>query len=81
MVPSDKGTEFINSTFQSMLSRRGIKFYTSENEDIKAAVVEIFNRTLKEKVYRYFIAKKTHTDTSTFYLISYMHTITVVIDR
>jgi len=58
MVQSDKGTEFVNSTFQSMLSRRGIKFYTSENEDIKAAVVERFNRTLKEKMYRYFTAKK-----------------------
>ena len=37
MVQSDKGTEFVNSTFQSMLCCRGIKFYTSENEDIKAA--------------------------------------------
>ena len=44
---SDKGTEFLNSTFQSMLKRHGIKFYTSENEDLKASVVERFNRTLK----------------------------------
>ena len=49
MVQSDKGTEFLNSTFQSMLKRHDIKFYTSENEDIKAAVVERFNRTLKTK--------------------------------
>ena len=42
-----------------MLRRRGIKFYTSENEDIKAAVVERFNRTVKEKMYRYFTAKYT----------------------
>ena len=54
MVQSDKGTEFLNSTFQSMLSRHGIKFHTSENEDLKAAVVERFNRTLKEKMFRYF---------------------------
>ena len=59
MVQSDKGTEFLNSTFQSMLSRRGIKFYTSENEDLKAAVVERFNRTLKEKMFRYFTYKNT----------------------
>ena len=26
MVQSDKGTEFLNSTFQSMLKRKGIKF-------------------------------------------------------
>ena len=42
-----------------MLRRHGIKFYTSENEDIKAAVVERFNRTLKQKMYRYFTAKRT----------------------
>jgi len=55
MVQSDKGTEFLNSMFKSML----LKFYTSENEDIKAAVVERFNKMLKQKMYRYFIAKRT----------------------
>ena len=40
IVQSDKGPEFLNSAFQSMLQRRGIQFYTSENEDLKAAVVE-----------------------------------------
>jgi len=59
MTQSDKGTEFLNSTFQSMLQRRGIHFYTSENEDLKASVVERFNRTLKTKMYRYF----THANT------------------
>jgi len=58
-VQSDKGTEFLNSTFQSMLRRRGIHFYTSENEDLKAIGVERFNRTLKTKMYRYF----THANT------------------
>jgi len=59
MLQSDKGTEFLNSTFQSMLRRRGIKFYTSENEVFKAAVVERFNGTLKTKMFRYF----THANT------------------
>jgi len=59
MLQSDKGTEFLNSTFQSMLRRRGIKFYTSENEDLKAAVVERFNRTLKMKMFRYFTQANT----------------------
>jgi len=54
MLQSDKGIEFLNSTFQSMLRRRGIKFYTSENDDLKATVVERFNRTLKTKMFRYF---------------------------
>jgi len=51
MVQSDKGTEFLNSTFQAMLRRHNIHFYTSENEDLKASVVERFNRTLKTKMY------------------------------
>ena len=42
-----------------MLQRCGIHFYTSENEDLKASVVERFNRTLKTKMYRYF----THANT------------------
>lgn len=54
MLQTDKGTEWLNGTFQSMLRRRGVKFYTSENEDIKAAVVERFNRTIKSKMWKYF---------------------------
>ena len=59
MVQSDKGTEFLNSMFQSMLRDNNIHFYTSENDDIKASVVERFNRTLKERIYRYFTHKNT----------------------
>ena len=59
MVQSDKCTEFLNSTFQCTLRRHAIKFYTSENEDVKASVVERFNMTLKQKVYLYFSAKRT----------------------
>jgi len=58
-VQSDKGSEFLNSTFQSMLKRNDIKFYTSQNEDIKAAIVERFNRTIKTKIYRFLTAKNT----------------------
>jgi transposase InsO family protein len=59
MLQTDKGTEWLNSQMQSLLSDRGIKFYTSENEDIKAAVVERFNRTIKSKMWRYFTYKHT----------------------
>jgi len=59
MVQSDKGKEFLNATFQSMLQSRGMHFYTSKNDDLKASVVERFNRTLKTKMCRYF----THVNT------------------
>jgi len=59
MLQTDKGSEFLNAIFQSMLARNDIHFYTSENDDIKAAVVERFNRTLKERIYRYFTRANT----------------------
>ena len=59
MLQTDKGTEFLNSTVQALFAQHDIKHYTSENEDIKAAVVERFNRTLKNKMWRYFTYAKT----------------------
>src|SRR3989442_3184780 len=57
LLQTDKGTEFLNSSFQKLLRDRNIRHYTSENDDIKAAVVERFNRTLKGMMWRYL----THT--------------------
>ena len=54
LLQSDKGGEFINSLFQSFLKANDIHFYTSENDDIKCALVERFNRTLKSRMWRYF---------------------------
>ena len=50
--------------------------YTSENEDINAAVVERFNRTLKNKMWRYFTYAKTqkYTDVLDDLVHSYNHT-------
>ncbi len=58
-VQSDKGSEFLNSTFQTYLRERDILFYTSENAEIKCALVERFNRTLKTKMWKYFTYKNT----------------------
>ena len=46
-LQTDKGIEFKNTLFQGQLTEYEIKFYTSENDDIKADIVERFNRTLK----------------------------------
>jgi len=43
-LQTDKGTEFLNDKFQRLLKDRNIRHYTSENDDIKASVVERFNR-------------------------------------
>ena len=49
---TDKGTVFKNTLFHGLLKEYKIKFYTSENDDIKAVVVGRFNRTLQTGMYR-----------------------------
>ena len=75
-LQTDKGSEFKNKLFQSFLEDSKIKFYTSENHEIKAAVVEPFNRTLKYKMYRYFTYKGTrrYVDVLADLVHSYNHT-------
>ena len=58
-IQSDKGTEFLNHSFQTFLTDKNIKFYTSENEDIKCALVERWHRTLKSRMWRYFTHRST----------------------
>ena len=59
LVQTDKGTEYLNTNFQKLLRDNDIKHYTSENDYIKCALVERFNRTLKTKMYKYFTHKNT----------------------
>ena len=61
VIQTDKGKEFTNKRVQAYLKKKGVGFFTTENDDIKAAVVERFNRTLKEKLWRYFTAYGTYT--------------------
>eukprot|EP00794_Sanderia_malayensis_P017152 gene17153-biopygen14759 len=57
-VRSDKGSEFMNKDFEELLKKENIGFYTANNE-VKAAIVERFNRMLKGRMYRYFTARNT----------------------
>ena len=52
-LQTDEGKEFENSTFQNLLKSKGINFFTVKSSK-KASVVERFNRTLKEILWRYF---------------------------
>ena len=72
---SDKGSEFINKDFQQLLKKQNITFYTANNE-VKAAIVERFNRTLKGRMYRYFTAKNTlrYVDNLQDFVSSYNNT-------
>ena len=80
MLQSDKGTEYKNVQFQSLLKESDNRFYTSENDNIKAAVVERFKRTLKTQMYRYFTHSKSfsYVDVLQDLVYSYNHIIIVV---
>ena len=53
-IQSDKGREFLNHLVQQLLKHHGIDFFTSEDPQIKCAVVERFNRTIKGRIWKYF---------------------------
>jgi hypothetical protein len=58
-IRTDQGREFNNAVFKRFLDSRDIKYFTSKNKDIKCAIVERFNRTLKARMFKYFTAKGT----------------------
>ena len=53
LLQTDKGGEFLNRQVKEMLEKRNIKLFTTSSER-KASIVERFNRTLKNLMYRYF---------------------------
>lgn len=56
---TDRGTEFINKRVKDYLKSKGINAYTSQNQDIKAGVVERAIRNFKGRLYKYFENKNT----------------------
>lgn len=58
-LQTDKGKEFIARPVQNFLKEKDIRFRVTRNPDIKASIVERFNRTLKERMWRYFTHKNT----------------------
>ena len=58
-LQTDKGREFLNKEFQAFLEKHDIHFFTSENPETKASVVERFQRTLKSRMWKYFTYQKT----------------------
>ena len=58
-LQTDKGSEFIGGAMQKLLKKYGIQYRVVRSPDVKAAIVERFNRTLKERLWRYFTYKNT----------------------
>ena len=55
MLWTDKGSEFISKNFKEVLKREGIQLYHTENEE-KSRVVERWNKTMKNKMWKMFTA-------------------------
>ena len=53
-----KGTEFKNKEFQNFLKNK-IHFFTTENPETKASIVERFQRTLKTRMWKYLTHHRT----------------------
>jgi hypothetical protein len=58
-LKTDQGLEFNNLQFKNLCLENNIRYFTSRDKKIKCSIVERVNRTLKEKMFRYFTAKGT----------------------
>ena len=57
---TDKGKEFYNKEVKQLLQDQGVDLYSTENEE-KSSVVERWNRTMKERMFKYFSANSTRS--------------------
>ena len=57
----DEGSEFYNKTFKEWLDKNDLKLYSTYNED-KAVIIERFNRTLKNKMYKQFTIQNNNSN-------------------
>ena len=55
---TDKGKEFYNKNVKQLLSRENIKLYSTEHKE-KSSIIERWNRTIKEKMWKMFSANNT----------------------
>jgi hypothetical protein len=56
---TDSGTEFNNQFMKRFLKERNIIHNITRNTEVKAAIVERWNRTMKERITKYMTAFKT----------------------
>ena len=58
-LQTDKGSEFVNVKVQVFLRKHNVDFFTTDSE-MKASIVERFNRTLKMRMFKYFTSENTY---------------------
>ena len=55
---TDKGTEFYNQQLKAVFASNNVTIYSAENEE-KSSIVERWNRTMKNIMWKYFTANTT----------------------
>ena len=70
-LQTDKELEFLNRSVKSLLREHSVHNFSTHNEETKAGIVEMFHRTPKTCMWRYFTkrqdpagAKKRHVRTN-----------------
>lgn len=58
-LQTDNGKEFYNKEFKELMQKYGVNHYSTFTEK-KASIVERFNRTLKEKMWKQFTIRGSH---------------------
>ena len=67
----DKGREFYNRDFKKLIDEKGISLYSTENEE-KSSVVERWNRTIKNRIFKLFTASNSTV---------YIHKLNLLLDN
>lgn len=58
-LQTDQGKEFLNTKVKQVLKNHFVVHYTSQNKNIKCAIIERFNKTLRNKLYKHFTGNET----------------------
>src|SRR5215468_9978816 len=56
-IQSDDGKEFFNALFKDLMNKYNINHYSTYS-DLKASIVERFNRTIKSRMFLFFFKRK-----------------------
>ena len=59
MIRTDKEKEFDNKIVSKLFKDRNIHHFNSQNLEVKANYAEKLIKTLKQRMYRYFIGRRT----------------------
>lgn len=59
-IQTDNGREFTNKHFQIFLKQKNIQYFSTNNSETKACIVERYIRTIKSVIFKYFTYTNTY---------------------